>query len=86
MTVDAVQISALAPLLLISGAGCLALSAGHVQERTRRLALGSGASWACLAALAVLGPQWMRSWFPPNPSGRGMWVVESDGALFWTPS
>ena len=78
MTVDAVQISALAPLLLISGAGCLALLLDTF-KRGRALALAV-ALLGCLAALAVLGPQWMRAG-SAQPIWAGMWVVDRT-ALF----
>ena len=86
MTVDAVQISALAPLLLISGAGCLALLLDTF-KRARAPALAV-ALLGCLAALAVLGPQWMRAG-SAQPIWAGMWVVDRmalflDGVLITT--
>ena len=86
MTVDTVQIAALAPLLLISGAGCLALLLDTF-KRARGPALWL-AQQGCLAAFALVASQWMRA-TSSQPIWAGMWVVDRmalflDGVLIGT--
>jgi len=71
MTVDFDQIAALAPLLLISGAGCLALLLDTMtkgREPALRLA-----QLGCLAALAAVAGQWTGA-ESANRSGPACWL------------
>ena len=73
MTVDVASIAALAPLLLISGAGCLALLLDTLtkgREPALRLA-----QLGCLAALAAVVGQWTGA-ESGQPIWSGMWVVD----------
>jgi NADH-quinone oxidoreductase subunit N len=73
MTVDFAQITALAPLLLISGAGCLSLLLDTMtkgREPALRLA-----QLGCLAALAAVAGQWTGA-ESGEPIWAGMLVVD----------
>ncbi|HJX53256.1 MAG TPA: proton-conducting transporter membrane subunit, partial [Polyangia bacterium] len=73
MTVDVSQIAALAPLLLISGAGCLTLLLDTFNKgRGPSLRL---AQLGCLAALAAVVGQWTGA-DSGQPIWAGMWVVD----------
>ena len=74
MTVDAVQLVALIPLLVIAGAGCLALLLDTVQKSTRACAVAGAARLSWRPWLAVA-----HQWTEPRsgqPIWAGMWIVD----------
>ena len=73
MSVDAVQMAALLPLLVIAGTGCLALVLDTMTKgRAPALRL---AQLGCLLALAALAHQWTGAALG-QPILAGMWVVD----------